>query len=81
MKGGYRMKPENLRGWEIHLRHLSDVSVSRCKTVSKLYENSYVSNCVQKLYNRHIPQIQNQSENHDIRQEPENLRFAPVIII
>ena len=38
----YRIKPENLRRWTIHIRHLSDVSVSRnwYKTVSKLYENS-----------------------------------------
>ena len=33
----YRMKPENLRRWTIHIRHLFDVSVSRnwYKTVSK----------------------------------------------
>jgi len=28
----------------------------------------------------HIQQIRNQSENDDIPQEPENLRFAPIII-
>ena len=37
---GYRLKPENLRSWTIHIRHLSDVLVSRYwhKTVSKLYK-------------------------------------------
>ena len=36
------MKPENLRRWPIHIKHLSDVPVSRnwYKTVSKLCENS-----------------------------------------
>jgi len=45
---GYRMKPENLRHWTIHIRYLSDVSASRnlYKTVSKLYENSYIYNFV-----------------------------------
>ena len=35
------MKPENLRRLIIHIRHLSDVPVSRNldKTVSKLYQN------------------------------------------
>ena len=38
------MKPENLRSWTIPIRHLSDVPVSRnwYKTVSNLYENSYI---------------------------------------
>ena len=41
---GYRMKPENLRRWTIHMRHLSDVPVSRnwYKTASKLYQNIYI---------------------------------------
>ena len=38
------MKPENLRRWTIHMRHLSDVPVSRnwYKTVSKLYQIVYI---------------------------------------
>ena len=38
------MKPENLRFWTMHIRHLSDVSISInwYKTVSKLYEYSYI---------------------------------------
>ena len=38
------MKPENLRRWTIHIKHLSNVPVSRngYKTVSNLYENSYI---------------------------------------
>ena len=35
---GYRMKPENLRRWTIHIRHLSDVHVKRT-SVSKLCQN------------------------------------------
>ena len=38
------MKHENLRRWTIPMRQLSDVPVSRYKTVSKLYENSYMNN-------------------------------------
>ena len=46
MKRGYRMKPENLRCWTIHIRHLCDAAVSRnwFKTVSNLYKNSYIYN-------------------------------------
>ena len=38
------MKPENLRHWTIHIKNQSDVPVSRnwYKTVSNLYENSYI---------------------------------------
>ena len=41
---GYRLKPENLRFWTIHIRHLSDVPVSRnwYKTVSKLYQKLWI---------------------------------------
>ena len=47
MKGGIGWNlSENLRRWMIHLRLLSDVPVSRnwYKTVSNLYENSYICN-------------------------------------
>ena len=45
---GNRIKSENLRRWTMHIRHLSDVNVSRnwYKTVSKLYENSDLYNFV-----------------------------------
>ena len=53
-KKGYRLKPENLRFWTIHKRHLYDVRVSRnrykSKTVSKLYQNVYISDFVYELY-------------------------------
>ena len=69
------MKFENLRRWTIHIRHLSDVPVSRnwYKTVSNLYENSFICN-LNKSFN--IQQICNQSENDDIPQKRKNLRFA-----
>ena len=65
------MKPKNLRHWTIHIRPLSDVSVSRnwYETVSNLYENCSIK---QIIFNKYA----NQSENGDIPQEPENLRFA-----
>ena len=46
-KRGYSMKSENLRRWTIHIRHLSDVPVSRnwYKTVSKLYQNFHQWQC------------------------------------
>ena len=45
---GYRMKPENLRNWTIHIRHPSNVPASRnwYKTVSKLCKKSYICNFV-----------------------------------
>ena len=41
---GYRMKPENLRRWTIHIRHLSDVPVSRnwYKTVKIIPKRIYI---------------------------------------
>ena len=63
----------------IHIWYLSNFPVSRnwYKTVSNLYENSFICN-LNKSFN--IQQICNQSENDDISQEPENLRLAPIII-
>ena len=39
-------KPENIRHWTIHIWYLSDFPVSRnwYKTVSNLYENSFICN-------------------------------------
>ena len=34
------MKPENLKPWTIHIKHLSDREVDK-KTVSKSYQNSF----------------------------------------
>ena len=75
------MKPENLRRWTIHIRPLSDVSVSRnwYETVSNLYENSYIYAILYKscsIKQIIINKYANQSENGDIPQEPENFRFA-----
>ena len=68
----------------IHIRHLSDVTVSRnwYKTVSNLCGNPCICNFYKscKCETDHIQQIQNQSKNDYIPQEPENLRFAPVIV-
>ena len=36
---GYRMKPENLRSWTIHIRHLSHVSEYLLKMQNKKYYN------------------------------------------
>ena len=51
----------------------------------KLCQNYTKTGLCQILYKScskdHIQQIQNQSEHRDIAQKPENLRFAPVIII
>ena len=50
--------------------------------MSNLCENSYLCNFVLKLYKTdHIPQIRNQSQNDDILQKHENLRFAPALFI
>ena len=35
--------------------------------------------CIKVVVLNHIQQIRNQSENDDNPQEPENLRFAPII--
>ena len=49
MKGGYRIKPENLRSWTILIRHLSYIPVSRNwhKTVIKIIpKRTYVRFCI-----------------------------------
>ena len=83
MKGG-RMKPENLRHRTIHIKHLSDVPVSRnwYNCVKIIPKRIYIRFCMRVVYyTDYIQQKRNQYENYYyIPQEPENLRFASVII-
>jgi len=54
---------------DIYLMFLSrEIDVKLCQIYTKI---QYI----------HIQQIRNQSENDDIPQEPENLRFAPFLIL
>ena len=48
--------------------------------LSKFYKNSniYIQLC--KKVVDHIQQVRNQSDNDDIPEEPEKLKFAPIII-
>ena len=54
------MKPENLGHWTIHIRHLSDVPVSRnwYKTESKLYQNVYISDFVSRDQFTELPLVE-----------------------
>ena len=49
--------------------------------LSQNYTKTYLCKILYKICNiKHIQQIRNQSENDDIPEEPEKLRFASVII-
>ena len=48
------------------------IDIKLCQIYKK---KSYLCNLTD-----HIQQIRNQSEDNDIPQEPENLRFAPIIM-
>ena len=79
------MKPKHFWGWLRPERVLSDVPVSRnwFKTVSMLNQNYTYEIWYNNLSFKqiHIQQKRNQSENDDIPEEPEKLRYASIIIL
>ena len=54
-----------------------EIDIKRCQIYTKIHIN--IQFCIKVVVLNHIQQIRNQSENDDIHQEPENLRFAPII--
>ena len=69
------MKPENLRRWTMHFRHISDVLVSRIDLkLCQIYTNIHVYEVLYKICSKTdlISQIRNQSNNDDIPQKTES---------
>ena len=54
-----------------------EIDIKLCPIYTQI---SYMQFC-KNVSTDHIQQIQNQTENDDILQKPENLRFAPILII
>ena len=55
-----------------------EIDIKLCKMYTKIHIHAILYKKVSKT--DHIPKIRNQSEDYDIPQKLENLRFAPFII-